>query len=147
MQFSYTYDSNQAKQNDPTACWHQLDPRYQVLHIGDSQDMTTGQAQFRKPDPTQSLVADNPVTRQDRLETLITKLWLLHESVQGQSKSIQSRFVPTKDGSNVVFEKEIIISEATPKIGNNSVMSKQLPKVGRLTQDPKLNKPLPYNPT
>ena len=28
--------------------------------------------------------------------------------------------------SNVLFEKEIIISEATPKIGNNSIKQKQL---------------------
>ena len=27
----------------------------------------------------------------------------------------------TKDGSNMLFGKEIIISEATPKIGNSSI--------------------------
>ena len=32
----------------------------------------------------------------------------------------------TKDSGNVIFGKEIIISEATPKIVNNSIKSKQL---------------------
>ena len=31
-----------------------------------------------------------------------------------------------KDSSNVLFGKEFIISEATPKIGNNSIKLKQL---------------------
>ena len=43
--------------------------------------------------------------------------WLLDESVQGQSKSIYSCFITTKDGGNALFGKEIIISEVTPKIG------------------------------
>ena len=35
-------------------------------------------------------------------------------------------YVTTKDGCNVLFGKEIIISEPTPKIGNNSMKPKQL---------------------
>ena len=31
MQCSLSFDSNWGKQNDPTACWHQLHPQYQVL--------------------------------------------------------------------------------------------------------------------
>ena len=32
MQCSSSFDWNCGKQNDPTACWYQLHPRFQVLH-------------------------------------------------------------------------------------------------------------------
>ena len=31
MQCSHSFDSNWGKQNNPTACWHQVHPRYWVL--------------------------------------------------------------------------------------------------------------------
>ena len=34
MQCSPSFDWNWGKQNDPTACWHQLHPRFQVLQQG-----------------------------------------------------------------------------------------------------------------
>ena len=34
MQCSPSFDCNWGKQNDPTACWHQLHPRFQVLQQG-----------------------------------------------------------------------------------------------------------------
>ena len=34
MQCSPSFDWNCGKQNDTTACWHQLHPRFQVLHKG-----------------------------------------------------------------------------------------------------------------
>ena len=34
MQCSPSFDWNWAKQNDPTACWHQLHPRFWVLQQG-----------------------------------------------------------------------------------------------------------------
>ena len=34
MQCSPSFDWNLGKQNDPTACWHQLHPRFQVLQQG-----------------------------------------------------------------------------------------------------------------
>ena len=34
MQCSPSFDWNWAKQNDPTACWHQLHPRFRVLQQG-----------------------------------------------------------------------------------------------------------------
>ena len=37
MQCSPFLDCNWGKQNDHTACWHQLHPQYQVLHQGMSQ--------------------------------------------------------------------------------------------------------------
>ena len=34
MQCSPSFDCNWGKQNDPTACWHQLHPRFRVLQQG-----------------------------------------------------------------------------------------------------------------
>ena len=34
MQCSPSFDWNWGKQNDPTACWHQLHPRFRVLQQG-----------------------------------------------------------------------------------------------------------------
>ena len=34
MQCSPSFDWNCARQNDPTACWYQLHPQFQVLHQG-----------------------------------------------------------------------------------------------------------------
>ena len=34
MQCSPSFDCNLGKQNDPTACWHQLHPRFRVLQQG-----------------------------------------------------------------------------------------------------------------
>ena len=34
MQCSHTFDWNWGKQNDPTACWHQIHPRFWVLQQG-----------------------------------------------------------------------------------------------------------------
>ena len=34
MQCSPSFDCNWSKQNDPTRCWHQLHPQYQVLQQG-----------------------------------------------------------------------------------------------------------------
>ena len=34
MQCSLSFDCNWGKQNDPTACWHQLHPRFQVYSKG-----------------------------------------------------------------------------------------------------------------
>ena len=34
MQCSPSFDWNWGKQNDPTACWHQLHPRFQVVKQG-----------------------------------------------------------------------------------------------------------------
>ena len=36
MQCSPSFDWNWGKQNHPTACWHQLHPRFWVLHLGNA---------------------------------------------------------------------------------------------------------------